>query len=133
MRQDEIFFDPRHQVVLEGTLDDLVKDVRRDNVTDIRSGEFKSKRLEGWRVGVGRRDGVGGIGGMTWAGWGDDVGGTEGRRGRDGGTAWAGRRDGVGGTEGRRWWEGGMALAGMVALAGGSCEGEGWCQREYRQ
>ena len=46
MNQIEVLFDPCHQVVLEGALDDLVKDIRGNDVVDICPREFRSEWLE---------------------------------------------------------------------------------------
>ena len=71
--------DPGHQVILEGALDNLVKDIRGDDLVNIRAGELRSERLEG--VGcqeglraqsVRGRGGRGGKGGKT-SGWRDWV------------------------------------------------------------
>ena len=50
MNQNEVLFNPRHQVVLEGALDDLVKDIRGDHVVDIRLREFGCKWLGGLQL-----------------------------------------------------------------------------------
>jgi hypothetical protein len=45
MNQLEVFADPRHEVVLEGPLDDLMKEVRREELVDIRSRKVEGERL----------------------------------------------------------------------------------------
>jgi hypothetical protein len=37
-------------VILEGALDNLVKDIRGNDLVDIRPGELRSERLEGPRA-----------------------------------------------------------------------------------
>ena len=47
MNQNEVLLDPSHQVVLESTLDDLVKDIGCDDLTDICAREVRREWLEG--------------------------------------------------------------------------------------
>ena len=47
MQQFEIDFDPSHKVILECTLDNLVKDIRRNDPVNICAGEFPSEGLIG--------------------------------------------------------------------------------------
>jgi len=46
MDQNEVLLDPCHQVVLEGALDNLVKDIRCDDLADIRPREVRREWLE---------------------------------------------------------------------------------------
>ena len=47
MRRFEIGFNPCHKVILECTLDNLVKDIRGNHLVNICTGEFPSKGLMG--------------------------------------------------------------------------------------
>ena len=45
MQQFDIVFDPGHKVILERTLDNLVKDIRGNGPVNIGAGEFPSEWL----------------------------------------------------------------------------------------
>ena len=57
MNQNEVLLDPSHQVVLESTLDDLVKDIRCNSLTDICVREVLCVRevQHEWLEGLGGR------------------------------------------------------------------------------
>ena len=57
MDQNEVLLDPSHQVVLESTLDDLVKDIRCNSLTDICMREVLCVRevRHEWLEGLGGR------------------------------------------------------------------------------
>ena len=57
MNQNEVLLNPSHQVVLESTLDDLVKDIRCNSLTDICVREVLCVRevQHEWLEGLGGR------------------------------------------------------------------------------